>query len=323
MQEKARSNMPDHNQLPLTALIFAGQGAQKIGMGKDFAEKFPEARSWFERANKLLGRDLASLCFEGPEEALTQTDNAQPSIFLVSWAAFDLLRREMGELQAVAAAGLSLGEFSALAAAGVFSFEESLRVVRERGRFMQEACDESAGAMAAILGLDQELTQEVCREAGVEIANLNCPGQIVISGKQEGIQKACELAMGKGARRALPLPVAGAYHSRLMAGAQGKLESLLQEITLRPARMPVISNVSARPHGNAEETKKLLAQQVTAPVRWEESMRHLIGQGVTRFIELGPGTVLSGFLKRIAPGLELLNVEDSASLEKTVCALRR
>ena len=183
-----------------TALLFAGQGAQAVGMGKDLAEAFPSAKAWFDRANAALGYDLAAICFNGPEAELTKTENAQPGIFLVSWVAFQLLKERVPSLKFDATAGLSLGEFTALTAAGAMSFEDGLRVVRQRGRFMQEACDATQGGMAAIIGLDEAPTREVCAEAGVVLANLNCPGQLVISGEAEKIAKACELAKAKGAQ---------------------------------------------------------------------------------------------------------------------------
>jgi [acyl-carrier-protein] S-malonyltransferase len=304
-----------------TALLFAGQGAQCVGMGRDLATRFPAARDWFDRANAALGCDLARICFEGPDAELTKTENAQPGIFLVSWVAFQLLREQVPTLRFEATAGLSLGEFTALAAADAMSFKDGLRLVRQRGRFMQEACDATEGGMAAIVGLDEATTHAVCAEAGVQLANLNCPGQIVISGLADRMAEACELARARGARRAIPLPVAGAYHSNLMAGAQPKLEAVLEEIQIEKPIVPVISNVTARPHGDPADVRRLLVEQVTAPVRWEDSMRHLLAQGFTRFIELGPGTALTGFTKRIARGAAALNVADVASLEATVAAL--
>ena len=304
-----------------TALLFAGQGAQVTGMGKDLAEKFPSAKAWFDRANAALGYDLAKICFEGPEADLTKTENAQPGIFLVSWVCFQLLKEQVPNLKFDATAGLSLGEFTALTAAGAMSFEDGLRVVRQRGRFMQEACETTKGGMAAIIGLDEVLTREVCAEAGVVLANLNCPGQLVISGEAEKIAKACELAKAKGAKRALPLPVAGAYHSPLMASAQVKLQSELAKIKISPPVVPVISNVTAAAHGSAPEISARLVEQVTSSVLWENSMRALLAQGFTRFIELGPGTALSGFMKRIDKTAQMLNVADVASLESTVKAL--
>ena len=311
-------------------------------MGKDLAEKFPSAQAWFDRANAALGYDLAGICFNGPEADLTKTENAQPGIFLVSWVAFQLLKEQVqslkpkaqspgaadtpldfehGTLDFQATAGLSLGEFTALTAAGAMSFEDGLRVVRQRGKFMQEACDVTRGGMAAIIGLDETPTREACAEAGVVLANLNCPGQLVISGAAENITQACELAKAKGAKRALPLTVAGAYHSPLMASAQPKLGAELAKVNLVSPIVPVISNVTAQAHGTPTEISTKLVEQVCASVRWEESMRALLAQGFTRFIELGPGTALSGFMKRIDKSAQMLNVADAASLEATVKAL--
>ena len=323
-----------------TALLFAGQGAQVVGMGKDLAEKFPGAKAWFDRANAALGYDLAGICFNGPEADLTKTENAQPGIFLVSWVCFQLLKEQVqslkskaqshgtagatldfghGTLDFQATAGLSLGEFTALTAAGAMSFEDGLRVVRQRGKFMQEACDATRGGMAAIIGLEEAPTREVCAETGVVLANLNCPGQLVISGEVEKIAKACELAKAKGARRALPLPVAGAYHSPLMASAQPKLDVELATTKISAPTVPVISNVTAQAHGGDISTK--LVEQICASVLWESSMRTLLAQGFTRFIELGSGTALSSFMKRIDKTATILNVADSASLEATAKTL--
>ncbi len=304
-----------------TALLFAGQGAQVVGMGRDLCEKFPSARPWFDRANAALGYDLARVCFSGPESELTRTENAQPGIFLVGWVAFALLREQVPSLQFEATAGLSLGEFTALAAAGVTSFEDGLKVVRLRGRYMQEACEATQGGMAAIIGLDEAATRAVCQETGVELANLNCPGQLVISGRADRLEAACDLARARGARRALPLPVAGAYHSALMATAQPKLEAALSSVPLNLPAVSVISNVTARPHEAPPDIHRRLVEQVTSPVRWEDSMRYLIGQGFRRFIELGPGTTLTGFMKRIDKTVETFNVSDVSSLEAAVKAL--
>ena len=252
---------------------------------------------------------------------MTKTEHAQPGIFLVSWVAFELLKERVPALGFQATAGLSLGEFTALTAAGAMSFEDGLRVVRQRGRFMQEACEATQGGMAAVIGLDEGPTREVCAQAGVVLANLNCPGQLVISGATDKIAQACELAKAKGARRALPLPVAGAYHSPLMASAQPKLQTELARVALSSPAVPVIANVTARPHDGPEAIRARLVEQVTSSVRWEESMRYLLAQGFTRFIELGPGTALSGFMKRIDKTAQMLNVADLASLDATVKAL--
>jgi len=304
-----------------TALLFAGQGAQAVGMGKDLAEKFPSAKAWFDRANAALSYDLTTICFYGPDAELTKTENAQPGIFLVSWVAFQLLKEQVPTLKFEATAGLSLGEFAALAAAGAISFEDGLRVVRQRGKFMQEACDATRGGMAAVIGLDEAPTREVCAEAGVVLANLNCPGQLVISGETDKIARAVELAKAKGAKRAIPLPVAGAYHSPLMAGAQPKLQAELEKIKISAPSVPVISNVTALPQGTPTGISSRLVEQITSSVLWGKSMRYLLAHDFTRFIELGPGAALSGFMKRIDKKAQMLNVSDVASLEATAKAL--
>ena len=304
-----------------TALLFAGQGAQTVGMGRDLAAAFPEAKALFDQADATLGYSLSSICFEGPESELTRTENAQPGIYLVSWVALQLLQKRIPGLVFDATAGLSLGEFTALAAAGAMSFEDGLQVVRLRGRFMQEACETTQGGMAAVIGLDEAATREVCEATGMTLANLNCPGQIVISGASALIPAAVEAAKAKGAKKAIPLPVAGAYHSPLMADAQPKLAAALAAISIRDPRIPVIANVTAHPHGAANSIAGVVVQQVTSSVRWEASMRYLIAQGFTRFIELGPGNALAGFMKRIDKSVLVLSVSDVPSLEATVAAL--
>lgn len=305
-----------------TAILFAGQGAQVVGMGKDFSEKFPTAQALFQKADDILGYGLSKIIFEGPEEELTRTEHAQPAIFLMSWVAFSLLKELAPQLNYEATAGLSLGELTALTAAGVFSFEEGLTLVRKRGIYMQEACEETQGGMAAVIGLDTELVREVCEQAGIQIANLNCPGQLVISGETQKVIDACALARAKGAKRALPLAVAGAYHSPLMAGAQPKLRAALAETNIAYTQIDVISNVTALPHEKIETIAETLVKQVTSPVLFEDSLCYLVNNGFTRFIEVGPGAVLSGFLKRITKEVEILNVSDVASLEKTISALQ-
>jgi len=304
-----------------TALLFAGQGAQVVGMGKDLAEGSAVAAGWFERANSVLGYDLASICFNGPETELTKTEHAQPGIFLVSWVALQMLRERVPALAFEATAGLSLGEFTALTAAGAIGFEDGLKIVRRRGQLMQRACEVTRGTMAAIIGLEETVTREICAQTGVVLANLNCPGQLVISGELAKIEQACEQAKARGARRALPLPVAGAYHSPLMESAQAGLRSELDAIAIQPPAVTVVSNVTAQPHADPAAIRSRLVDQVTASVRWEESMRYLLAQGFTRFIEMGPGTALSGFMKRIDKNAVMLNVADRQSLEATVKAL--
>ena len=305
-----------------TALLFAGQGSQTVGMGRDLCEKYTVCRQLFEQANTILGRDLTQICFTGPEAVLTQTDNAQPGIFLTSLACLAALQAQIPDLKFGATAGLSLGEFTALTAAGATTFEDGLRMVQARGRFMQEACDTTQGAMASIINLDDAILVEVCREADVDIANLNSPGQTVISGAKDKIAKAVELAKARGAKRAIPLPVAGAYHSRLMVGAQQKVAAVLADLPLCDPRVPVVANVSARPGQSVAEIKELLTRQVTGTVRWTESMQWLIAQGFTRFIELGPGTVLAGLMKRINKDVEVLSVNDCTTLEAAIVKLR-
>ena len=305
-----------------TALLFAGQGSQTVGMGRDLCEKYDVCRQLFARANEVLGRDLQKICFEGPVDVLTKTDNAQPAIFLTSLACFEALKSQVPDLAFEATAGLSLGEFTALAAADVVSFDDGLRMVQMRGRFMQEACDATNGGMASILNMDDTALAEVCREADVDIANINCPGQVVISGDKEKIAKAIELAKANGAKRAIPLVVAGAYHSRLMEGAKVKVADALGNLRMQLPKVPVVSNVTARPAGGVAEIKELLVRQVTSPVRWSESMQWLVAEGFTRFIELGPGNVLSGLMKRINKDVEMLSVSDVATLDATVAKLK-
>jgi [acyl-carrier-protein] S-malonyltransferase len=301
-----------------TALLFAGQGAQYVGMGKALAEEFPIGKDLFEQANQILGYDLRQICFEGPAEELLKTEHAQPGIFLVSWVAHEVLRHELPALCANATAGLSLGEFTALTASGALSFEEGLKLTRQRGLFMQEACDQTPGAMAAVIGLDLDRTRIVCNDAGVEIANLNCPGQIVISGDKEGIAQACEAAKSKGAKRALPLEVAGAYHSKLMSGAQEKLAESMKSVPIGEMKLPVYSNVTGAVHKEGEELSRNLVRQVTSSVLWEQSIRNLLEQGVDTFIELGPGKALTGFMRRIDKSATVTNVEDPKSLVSAI-----
>jgi len=305
-----------------TAILFAGQGAQSVGMGRDLATEFPSARRLFEEANEALGYDLAKICFEGPEPELTQTEHAQPGIYLVGWVSWVLLREQVPGLQVEATAGLSLGEFTALAAAEAFGFEEGLRLVRRRGQLMQDACDASQGGMAAVIGLDETATRKVCEEAGVEIANLNCPGQIVISGGLNNIRAACEIARTAGAKKAMLLPVAGAYHSNLMEPARRSFDETLSQVRLVEPNVTVISNVTGRPHGSEGEIRSRLLDQVVASVRWEAGIRYLLDAGFTRFIELGPGKALSGFMKRIDRSAEVLQVGDTGSLAVAVETLK-
>ena len=304
-----------------TALLFAGQGAQVVGMGRDLAEAHPTAKSLFAEADEALGYGLSEICFSGPEEELVRTEHAQPAIYLVGWIALKLLREQAPSILFEATAGLSLGEFTALAAADAIGFEDGLRVVRRRGELMQEACEASSGGMAAIVGLDEEAVRSVCEQAGVSLANLNCPGQIVVSGDADKMDAACEAAKAAGAKRAIPLPVAGAYHSPLMQPAQAGLAEALAKVELREPSVSVYSNVTGQAHAGAESIAGTMVDQVTLSVRWEACIRAMIADGVTRFIELGPGTALTGFMRRIDRGLEVLNVADNDSLAKSAEAL--
>ena len=304
------------------ALLFAGQGAQVPGMGKDLAERYPELFEKTRVAADGLGVDLVKTCFEGPEERLTQTEFAQPGIVWTSWLALECLRHELPEFTFDLCAGLSLGEFAALAASESIGFPQAIELVRLRGRLMQEACDQTSGGMAAIIGLSREDTQAICDETGIELANLNCPGQIVISGVSEGIAKASELAKERGAKRAIPLNVAGAYHSKLMAEAGQRLGEALNAIPFKETQIPVISNVDAQPHGPVDSIRDKLTRQVTSPVLFEDSIRAMAQQGIDLFVELGPGRALSGFVKKVDRSLATLNVADGDSLDATVAALR-
>ncbi len=302
------------------ALVFPGQGSQRVGMGRDFWAQVPEARQLFEKGSESLGIDLARLCFEGPDELLTLTANAQPAIMAVSMAAFAALQREGIRHDYVA--GHSLGEYSALVAAGSLAFEDAIRIVRKRGEFMQEAVIPGAGTMAAILGLDKESVYAVCEEAArygiVEIANLNCPGQVVIAGETAAVDWAIELAKERGARRAVRLQVSAPFHCSLMGPAGERLAGALRAIPIADPLVPLVNNVDAELLTNREAIAGSLVRQVTSPVRWEDVVRRLVKEGVTFFLELGPGKVLTGLIKRIAPEATALYAEDLGSLRVAV-----
>jgi [acyl-carrier-protein] S-malonyltransferase len=302
----------------MIAFVFPGQGSQYAGMGKDMADNFPAARQVFEEANDALGFDLATLCYNGPEDELKLTTNTQPAILTVSTAALKVLEQESG-LRPAYLAGHSLGEYSALVAAGALSFADAVRTVRQRGAFMQEAVPVGVGAMAAILGLDTVELEAVCREAAqgqvVSPANFNSPGQVVIAGHATAVERAIELAKAKGAKRAMPLPVSAPFHCSLMLPAGEHLREVLAGIAVGPLRAPVVSNVEAAPNSDVGRVKELLVAQVSAPVRWEESVQKMAELGVERFIEIGPGKVLAGLIKRIAKGAAAQSVEDVAGLK--------
>jgi len=304
------------------AFLFPGQGSQSVGMGKALAEAFPSARQALAEADDVLGFALTEIMWNGPEETLKRTENAQPALLAHSVAAL----RVAGErgLKAAFAAGHSLGEYSAHVAAGSLSYADALRLVRRRGELMAKAGDDTPGTMAAILGLDGASVEEACAEASakgtVVAANFNSPGQVVISGSPEGVEAAMELCKAKGAKRAIRLPVAGAFHSPLMGPATTGLVDALAGVSIADAAIPVIANVDAQPTTNANEIKDKLGRQLLGAVRWEESMKTLVREGATGFVELGTGRVLRGLLKSIAPEAKSANVDDPASLEDTLTA---
>jgi [acyl-carrier-protein] S-malonyltransferase len=304
-----------------TAIIFPGQGAQHPGMGKDVAESSEAARAVYSRANEIVGWDLAGLCFSGPAEKLNGTDIQQPAIFVTSVAIWKAMESNglAQDLAPQAMAGLSLGEYTALHLAGWIDFEDSLRLVAERGRLMQEAATQSSGGMVSLMGLNEEQSIALCKEASrgepLAPANFNCPGQIVISGAKSACQRALELAERHGAK-AVELDVAGAFHSDLMGPAVTDLEKALSIAKIGPGRIPVASNVSARYHDGPLGVRTLLREQVAKPVRWQASIEELIAHGFDRFVEVGPGRVLTGLMRRINRAATALNFSTAAALEK-------
>jgi len=303
------------------AAIFPGQGAQKTGMGADLYEAFPESRELFDRADEILDFPITKTCFEGPDETINRTDVCQPGIFLVSAVTVELLRkhRDLDPEQFSAAAGLSLGEYTALWFAGAISFEDGLSLTRLRGELMQAASDAEPSGMTSIMGIDLDRVEAVCAavrdEGGVVcVANLNSPGQIVISGAQAAVDTASERLREAGARRAIPLAVAGAFHSPLMASASEGLMEKLGNTEIRPAAIPVIANVRAGPVTEPGEIRAALVAQLTNPVLWEKSMHLLAGQGVEQFVEPGPGRVLAGLMKKIDRDLTVVGYPDAASI---------
>lgn len=303
----------------MLTLVFPGQGSQYPGMGKDLAENFPLAKQLFEEANDALGFDLAKLCFSGSEQDLQLTANTQPAILAVSIAALRVAQQEI-DLQPAYAAGHSLGEYSALVAAGALSFADALRTVRQRGTFMQEAVPVGVGAMAAILGLAGEELDQLCQDAAqgqvVAPANFNSPGQVVIAGHAAAVDRAIELAGERGAKRALKLPVSAPFHCTLMEPAALRLEQVLATLAVAPFIFPVVTNVEATPCDQPEQVKTLLVKQVCAPVRWDASIEHCAALGVDRYLEVGPGKVLTGLIKRIHRGAALDHVSDVDSLKR-------
>ena len=304
------------------ALLFSGQGAQVVGMGRDLAAEFVEAADLFERADEVLGRKLSEIAWHGPIEELTRTSNCQPALYIYGLACLSVLRDIAGMFPVTAAAGLSLGEWTAHAAAGTFSFEDGLRLVEQRGRFMEAACEATSGAMAAMIGADESAVRALAADTDVDVANLNAPGQIVISGERAKVELAVGLAKEHGIRRATLLNVAGAYHSRLMESAYVQVGEALLEVTLQKPGFPVISNVTGAEVESADEIRRTLQDQVTATVRWTDCMECMLGMGCDLFLELGPGGVLAGLMQRTRKGTEVLSVSDVASLQTCAAKLR-
>ena len=298
--------------------MFPGQGSQSVGMGQDLFDQHEEVRKLYQTANNVLHKDLIQLMFQGPTETLTETENAQPALLLNSIAAFTLLQAE--NVQSVMAIGHSLGEYSALVAAGALTLEEALPLVATRGRLMEEAFPKGKGTMAAVLGMTEEAIKETLTEISkdevVDIANLNCPGQIVISGSRTGIEQAEVLLKAAGARRVLPLNVSGPFHSRLMKPANEEFANSLNQVTINDATIPVYANVTGGPVTEKDEVKRLLIEQLYSPVRFEESIRKMIDAGIDAFVEVGTGNVLCGLVKKIDRKMTTFAVQDEKSLDK-------
>lgn len=298
------------------ALLFAGQGAQSVGMGRDLAEQFPGASELFQLADKILERKLSQIAWNGPIEELTKTSNCQPALFVHGLACLSVLRELAGNFPIGGAAGLSLGEITAHAAAGTFDFASGLKLVERRGELMDEACTTTNGAMAAMIGADENVVRQLAADEDVDIANINAPGQIVISGERAKVEAAIGVAREYGIRRATLLNVAGAYHSRLMESAYEKLGGALRHVTVQPPHFPVISNVTGEEVETPIEIRQTLQDQVTGTVRWLDCMERLAALGCNFFIELGPGGVLAGLLRRTRKDAAVMSVSDAESVRK-------
>lgn len=301
-------------------LLFSGQGAQAVGMGKNLADEFPGATQLFQNADAVLGRNLTDIAWNGPLEELTKTSNCQPALFVHGLAALAALRELVGEFSIEAAAGLSLGELTAHAAAGTFDFENGLRLVQKRGELMDEACAATNGAMAAMIGADENAARALAAEADVDVANINSPGQIVLSGERAKVEMAAALAKEHGIRRATMLNVAGAYHSRLMDSAYEQFGPALLAVQIQCPAFAVFSNVTGAPVTTLPEILRTLQEQITSTVRWLDCMEGMLARGCDFFIELGPGAVLVGLLQRTRKGAEVISVSDAASAR--ACAER-
>lgn len=301
--------------------VFAGQGAQVPGMGRDFAEADPEIMALFDKANAVLGFDLKKICFEGPKEELTKSNVAQPAIFVTSYAAFLALQKRK-EVKFDCAAGLSLGEWGALCAAGVLDFESTLKVLEARGRFMQEACEAAPSGMIAIVGATPDQLKALCEATGCTVANVNSAAQQVLSGSKDAIAAAAAKAKELGIRKAIPLATAGAFHSPFMAPAREKLAAVLDTIEFKAPLFPVLSNITGKPHSSdPAEIKRMMLEQVTGTTNWAADVEEAKAMGCDTFVEFGPGKVLSGLIKKIDAGLVTANVADLASLDATLAVL--
>ncbi|GEO25155.1 malonyl CoA-acyl carrier protein transacylase [Alicyclobacillus acidoterrestris] len=307
----------------LTGIVFPGQGSQYVGMGKSLIEAYPTARRTFEEADERLGFHLTKLCLEGPEEQLRLTYHTQPALLTASIAFYRVLTERV-ELNPIVAAGHSLGEYSALVAAGAMAFGDAVHLVHRRGQLMDEAVPAGQGAMAAVLGLDEEPLTSVCAQVMeqtgevVELANLNCPGQIVISGTAAGVQAAATLAKEQGAKRVIPLTVSGPFHCRLMRAAADSFGALLDATVIQDASIPVVANVDAVANKDASQIREALKRQLYSPVRWTDDVQAMRRMGVERIVEIGPGTVLSGLIRKIDRGISTAHVEDEATLAEVI-----
>jgi len=300
---------------PKVAHVFPGQGSQSVGMGYKLYQSSHKVREVFEEADEALKFPISRLCFDGPEEELRQTINAQPAIMLVSVACLRAASELNNTMKPAFVAGHSLGEYTALVAANVLRFTDAIKLVRERGRLMQEAGQIKPGGMAAVIGLDEAALREICRESGAEIANFNCSGQIVISGSKEAIARAAELAKARGARRVVPLQVSGAFHSALMQPTVEGMAQAISQIKFNTPEVPIVVNSTAQPVTTAEAVKEELLRQLCHCVQWQPSVEYMLGEGVSTFIEIGPGQVLSGLIKRISDKVRVLNMSDPESIK--------